>query len=54
MIKIVYKILIQILCKRNINNIKFDSPSSTRYKMFDIYKENDEYFTKLNLQIRFK
>jgi len=37
-----------------INNIKFDSPSSTRYKMFDIYKENNKYFTKLNLQIRFK
>lgn len=37
-----------------IDNIKFDSPSSTRYKMFDIYKENNEYFTKLNIQIRFK
>ncbi len=27
-----------------IDNIKLDSPSSTRYKMFDIYKENDRYF----------
>jgi len=37
-----------------INNIKLDSPSSTRYKMFDIYKENGKYYFKLNLQIRFK
>ena len=37
-----------------IDNIKFDSPSSTRYKMFEIYKEDDRYFFKLNLQIRFK
>ncbi len=37
-----------------IDNIKLESPSSTRYKMFDIYKENDKYYFKLNLQIRFK
>jgi len=37
-----------------IENIKLDSPSSTRYKMFDIYKEGDKYYFKLNLQIRFK
>ena len=37
-----------------INNIKLDSPSSTRYKMFDVYKENNRYYFKLNLQIRFK
>ena len=37
-----------------IDNIKLDSPSSTRYKMFEVYKEDDRYFFKLNLQIRFK
>jgi len=37
-----------------IDNIKLDSPSSTRYKMFEIYKENGKHYFKLNLQIRFK
>jgi len=37
-----------------INNIKLDTPSSTRYKMFEIYKQNGKYYFKLNLQIRFK
>lgn len=37
-----------------IENIKLDSPSSTRYKMFEIYKHDNRYFFKLNLQIRFK
>ncbi len=37
-----------------IDNIKLDSPSSSRYKMFEIYKEGDKYYCKLNLQIRFK
>ncbi|AFL69082.1 HpaII family restriction endonuclease [Sulfurospirillum barnesii] len=37
-----------------IDNIKLDSPSSSHYGMFDIYKENGRYFFKLNLQIRFK
>ena len=37
-----------------IDNIKLDSPNSKRYKMFEIYKEDDRYFFKLNLQIRFK
>ena len=36
------------------NNIKLDSPSSKRYKMFEIYKEDNKYYFKLNLQIRFK
>ncbi len=44
----------KIVDKYLIDNIKFDSPSSSRYKMFDIYKENGKYFFKLNLQIRFK
>lgn len=44
----------KIVNKYLIDNIKLESPSSTRYKMFDIYKENERYFFKLNLQIRFK
>lgn len=43
-----------IVNKYLINNIKLDSPSSNRYKMFDIYKNNNKYYFKLNLQIRFK
>ncbi|MCT7548644.1 HpaII family restriction endonuclease [Aliarcobacter butzleri] len=43
-----------IVDKYLLDNIKLDSPSSTRYKMFEIYKENGRYFFKLNLQIRFK
>ncbi|MBN2824571.1 MAG: HpaII family restriction endonuclease [Campylobacterales bacterium] len=37
-----------------INNIKLESPSSRRYKMFEIYKDDGKYYFKLNLQIRFK
>jgi len=37
-----------------IDNIKLETPSSTRYKMFEIYKENNKYYFKLNLQVRFK
>ena len=43
-----------IVDKYLIDNIKLESPSSTRYKMFKIYKENNRYYFKLNLQIRFK
>ncbi|SFV71762.1 Type II restriction enzyme HpaII [hydrothermal vent metagenome] len=43
-----------IVDKYLIDNIKLDSPSSTRYKMFEIYKENGRYYFKLNLQVRFK
>ena len=43
-----------IVDKYLIDNIKLDSPSSSRYKMFDIYKKNSKYYFKLNLQIRFK
>ncbi len=35
-------------------NIYLESPSSTRYKMFEIYKESNKYYLKLNLQIRCK
>jgi len=44
----------EIVDKYLINNIKLDSPSSKRYKMFEIYKNNNKYYFKLNLQIRFK
>ena len=43
-----------IVDKYLIDNIKLDSPSSSRYKMFEIYKKNNKYYFKLNLQIRFK
>jgi len=43
-----------IVDKYLIDNIKLDSPSSTRYKMFEIYKEDNRYYLKLNLQVRFK
>lgn len=48
---IYYKSLVD---KYLLDNIKLDSPSSSRYKMFEIYKENDKYYFKLNLQVRFK
>lgn len=44
----------EIVDKYLIDNIKFDSPSSSRYKMFEIYKQDNQYFFKLNLQVRFK
>jgi hypothetical protein len=44
----------EIVDKYLIDNIKFDSPSSSRYKMFEIYKQDKQYFFKLNLQVRFK
>ncbi|MGL4561713.1 MAG: HpaII family restriction endonuclease [Brevinema sp.] len=33
---------------------KLDTASSSRHGFGSIYKDNDEYFIKLNLQIRFK
>ncbi len=36
-----------------LNNTKLDSPSSTRYEYGKIYKDTDELYFKLNLQIRF-
>jgi hypothetical protein len=43
----------EYLVKYLIKNTKLDSPSSTRYKMFDLYEENGEMYFNLNLQIRF-
>lgn len=43
----------EYLIRYLIRNTKLDSPSSTRYKMFDIYDENGEKYFNLNLQIRF-
>lgn len=35
------------------NNTRFDTPSRTRHNFGEVYKEGDNYFIKLNLQIRF-
>ena len=43
-----------ILIKYLINNTKLDSPSSSRYKMLNIYTEDGKNYFTLNLQIRFK
>ncbi len=43
----------EYLAKYLIRNTKLESPSSTRYKMFDIYDEDGEKYFNLNLQIRF-
>ncbi len=37
-----------------INNTKLDSPSSTRYNMLHLYKENNNIYFTLNLQIRYR
>ena len=36
-----------------LNNTKLETASTTRHKFGSIYKENGEYFVKLNLQVRF-
>ena len=36
------------------NNTKLDTPSTSRHDFGKIYEINDEYFMKLNLQIRFE
>ena len=36
-----------------VNSTKFETPSTKRYDLGKIYKKNNEYFVKLNLQIRF-
>lgn len=36
-----------------LNNTKLDTPSTTRYGIGKIIKEDDRYFIKLNLQVRF-
>lgn len=36
------------------HNTKFDTPSTSRHEFGEVYKERDNYFIKLNLQIRFK
>lgn len=35
------------------HNTVFETPSTTRHKFGNVYKENGEYFIKLNLQVRF-
>lgn len=36
-----------------LNNTKLETPSSSRHKFGDLYRENGKLFFKLNLQIRF-
>lgn len=36
-----------------LDSTKFDTPSSSRNQYMFVYKENDDYFIDLNLQIRF-
>lgn len=36
-----------------LENTKLDSPSSKRYNMLNIYKENNNFFFTLNLQVRY-
>lgn len=43
----------EYLVRYLIRNTKLDSPSSNRYKMFDIYDKNGNKYFNLNLQIRF-
>lgn len=35
-------------------NTRFDTPSTTRHKFGNIYQENEDFYIKLNLQVRFK
>lgn len=35
------------------NNVKFDTPSTTKFKFGKVYSENGKKYIKLNLQIRF-
>ena len=37
-----------------IHQLGFESPSASRHQYMSIYKENDKYYLKLNLQVRFK
>ncbi len=37
-----------------IDQLGFETPSAKRHDYMQIYKENDKYYLKLNLQIRFK
>lgn len=36
------------------HHTKFDTPSTSRHRFGDVYKELDSYFIKLNIQVRFK
>lgn len=37
-----------------VNETKLDSPSSTRYKMLELYEEKGKVYFTLNLQVRYK
>jgi type II restriction enzyme len=53
-LSIIFFIIKKQLDEYLFNNTKLETPSSTRYKMGDIYKEDKDYYFKLNLQIRMK
>lgn len=36
------------------NNTKFDTPSTSRHEFGEVYKVHDNFFIKLNIQVRFK
>lgn len=53
------KVLDLVYDKENIlnnmfENLKFDSPSTSRYKMFEVFKEGNKYYFTLNVQIRYR
>ncbi|MBQ3431960.1 MAG: HpaII family restriction endonuclease [Clostridia bacterium] len=37
-----------------IHQLGFESPSATRHQYMSVYKDGDNYYLKLNLQVRFK
>ncbi len=37
-----------------LNETKLDSPSSSRYKMLELYNKNGKIYFTLNIQIRYK
>ena len=44
----------EYVIKYLLENTKLDSPSSTRYHMLELYKEDNNIYFTLNLQIRYK
>ena len=36
------------------NNLRMETPSASKHGFGQVYKEGNEFFLKLNLQIRFK
>lgn len=51
-LKLYHVVRDSILKEYLFENTKLDTPSSTRHRFGNVYKENGEFFIKLNLQIR--